>query len=269
MSPKKAAEPRPWRRETAGTYRSADDRFVIESDGSGRWYVRDEHEVDELGLARTIGPYPTLVDAKSAADVQRARDPEASPLADRIRDAASRPERPARTAAHRSPPGASSQGKRAGSSAVPEPSEPPPPVLTWLDELRARDPDTAARARSMVAGLERLGIEGAEGFVRRDVLGGQPAVAERLLVEALRRAAADELTPQGLAREAQRRRIDPGDAEALSAFVIARTIEVVLEVVVDRERLEGQPARLPGWQLIERDGAGRRVRVSSEDVTRA
>jgi hypothetical protein len=267
------ARPKPWRRETAGVYRSADDRFVVESDGSGRWYVRDEDVRDELGLARTTGPFANLAEAKSATEGLRARGPEPSPLATRIREVAegSQKQRAKGQSIRRRRPATGSDGRadQAEGQAI---STPPPPARsqaarrTWLDELRERDPDLAASARAMIAGLERVGLDDADGIVRRDVLGDQPAVSERLLIEALRRAVAAELSPEALAAEAHRRHIDPERPDALSRLAVERTLDVTLGILADDERLEGQPSRLPGWQLVERGGKARRVRVSRDDL---
>lgn len=85
--------PRPWRRESAGRHVSADARFSIESGGPGYWYVTDEGERDELGLARTVGPFGTLDEAKAAAEVRRDRAADVSPLRERVEEARRRPAR--------------------------------------------------------------------------------------------------------------------------------------------------------------------------------
>jgi hypothetical protein len=53
------------RRERAGRYRSADDRFVIEQAGSV-WYLTDDHRHDELGQPLVLGPYASLTEARDA-----------------------------------------------------------------------------------------------------------------------------------------------------------------------------------------------------------
>src|SRR5690349_3755479 len=91
--PKKEVPPKPWQRAEAGRYRSSDDRFTLQSEASGRWFVTDAESLDELGLARTTGPYATLDEAKAGADAAREHAPEASPFAERIAEAASKPRR--------------------------------------------------------------------------------------------------------------------------------------------------------------------------------
>ncbi|HEU0245202.1 MAG TPA: hypothetical protein VFQ75_14970, partial [Candidatus Limnocylindrales bacterium] len=91
-SPREPAPPKPWRRES-GSYVSSDERFTIESGGAGRWFVTDGESLDELGLARTIGPFDTLDDAKTAAADRRGQGSDESPLAGRLAAARDRPER--------------------------------------------------------------------------------------------------------------------------------------------------------------------------------
>ena len=227
--PPKPVKPRPvtpfksWQRVEAGSYRSFDERFTLDSDGSGRWFVTDEAERDELGLARTTGPFTTLVTAKAAADQARARPAAESPLAARLADAASR-RRPAaavRVAA-----------TRAGAHREPEP-EPEPSPRTWLDDLADRDPGAARRARRLVDALAGAGFADADALVRRDVLGDTPAVAASLLARDLLAAVTRLQDPR------------PGDVVEAVAGVLA-----------------GRPARdgLPGWELVERDGPIGRTR---------
>ncbi|MEO5966043.1 MAG: hypothetical protein ABIR11_11310, partial [Candidatus Limnocylindrales bacterium] len=100
--PKAPAPPKPWRRGD-GRYRSADDRFTIEAGGAGRWFLTDAESLDELGLARTLGPYDTLDDTKAAAADLRERAAAASPLAARIAAAKDRPPVPTTSAGSSAP----------------------------------------------------------------------------------------------------------------------------------------------------------------------
>jgi hypothetical protein len=225
---------KPWRRAEPGRHRSSDDRFTLESDGGGRWFVTDEAERDELGLARTTGPYSTLTAAKAAADDARDRPAVASPLAAKLADAASRPKRAAQgraratvADAHREP--------------VPVPEHKSPP-RTWLEDLADRDPEAARRARRLVVRLAETGMADADALVRRDVLGDTPAIAARLLAQDLVAAVARLQDPQ------------PADVVEAVAAVLA-----------------GSPAHegLPGWELVERGGPGgrtRRVRIVADDL---
>lgn len=266
MSPaaKRAREPReqppktarPWQRAEAGRYRSSDERFTLESDGGGRWFVTDAEELDELGLARTTGPFPTLDAAKSAAGEARGRPAAASPLAKRLRDAGGGSRGESREAAAR----AGTSARRAGREPAgePEPSrrsrsagserpdpQPAPPPRSWLDELEDRDPAGGRRARRIVEALVREGVADADTLVRRDVLGDDPVVARRLLARDLLAAVAALREPS---------------AEDL--------LEAILSVAASSPRRRG----LPGWELVERDGPEgrqRTLRPTLDDLRRA
>ena len=238
--PPKPIKPRsvkPWRRVEPGRYQSSDERFALESDGGGRWFVTDEAERDELGLARTTGPFATLGAAKVATDATRERAAAASPLAARLADAASRPKRaaagPRRATAARTP------AAPPGAKLAPEPA---PPLRTWLDELAERDPAAAQRAQRLVAALAGAGIAGADALVRRDVLGATPAIAASLLARDLAAAVASLQDPRP-----------------------AAVVEAVAAVFAQSPVREG----LPGWELVERGGPGgaaRRLRLAADDL---
>ena len=156
----------PWKRAEAGVYQSSDERFSISSEGPSRWFITDEEQHDEFGLARTVGPFETLDAAKAAADALRDEAPAASPLADRL----ARDSGPART---------SKRDK--GKPPAKEPKPPPPPPRTWIDKLEDDDREAARHARRQIAALEGEGIGDADALVRRDITGNQPVVAARLL----------------------------------------------------------------------------------------
>jgi hypothetical protein len=232
---KPPAPPKPWSRAEAGRYVSSDERFTLESDGAGRWFVTDAESLDELGLARTIGPFPTLDAAKAGADEEREAPAAASPLADRLKAGGSKAKAPA--------PGKASGTPSAKSRPEPEPEpEPAPPPRTWLDDLADRDPDLAKRATRLVAALEKEGIADADAVVRRDILGDRPAIVTRLL-------ARDVLKAIGKLK-------DPTAAELAVAVA---------------DVLAGSPKRagLPGWDLRERDapaGRDRPIRLTASDL---
>jgi len=244
--------PKPWRRAEAGRYRSSDERFTLESDGAGRWFVTDSLALDELGLARTTGPFPTLDAAKVVADATRDRPAETSPLAARLAEAAARP----RVATVRGTTAASRTGVESepGMQPPPEPSrqpspeppaEPGPPPRTWLDDLDDADRDAGLRARRLITRLEREGVADADAVVRRDLLGGTPAIATRLVARAVVAALS------GLR--------DPSAADVATAVAAA---------------LASSPKRagLPGWELVERDGPngeGRGLRLTPDDIDAA
>ena len=284
-TPKAPKPPKPWRRED-GAYRSADDRFTIEGGGAGRWFVTDAESLDELGLARTLGPYDTLDAAKAAADGQREGDSMASPLAERLAAAKAKPKAPQPAPSSKptsSDDEAEDDAERPSPTPSKRPAAPKPPPRTWLDELADDDADAAARARRAIAALEKLGVGDADGLVRRDVLGRQPAIAARLIGRSVASALRISLEPDDLAAAAKAalpgpmKRLRDADDDALAAyaaFVAARVLEATLEVVTGADRAEGAGRDLPGWRLIERpaarDGADdmpRRLIVTPDDVT--
>jgi hypothetical protein len=291
-TPKAPKPPRPWRREE-GAYRSADDRFTIEGGGAGRWFLTDAEALDELGLARTLGPYDTLDEAKAAADEQRGQGSQASPLAERLAAAKARPaagtaaREPRGTKTGRAVPAEGPEDEDEDEGGRPAPARPgrtpKPAPRTWLDELGDDDPDAAARARRAIAALEGLGFDDADGVVRRDVLGRQPAIAARLLGRSVAEALHARLEPADLAASAKGalpgpmkalRDADEAALGAYAAFVAARVLDAVLEVVTGADRAVGAGRDLPGWRLIERpaarDGADdmpRRLIVTASDVT--
>jgi hypothetical protein len=223
MSPtKRAAAPKPeppWKRAEAGRYRSSDERFTISSEGPSRWFITDEQELDELGLARTVGPYDTLDDAKAAADDRRGAAPAASPLADRIASGA-------KAEKGRGP------SARSKPSPAPKPAPAPAPPRTWLDKLEDEDRDAARRARRLISALEDEGITDADALVRRDVLGGQPVVAARLLARDILEAVGKSSKPESV-------------------------LNAVTEVLGSSKARRG----LPGWELVERDGPSDEPRI--------
>ena len=214
--------------------------------------MTDAESLDELGLARTTGPYPTLDEAKGAADAARVQAPAASPFAERIAEAASKPKRrplsvvPDREARHATAD-RSVRDDDAPPDTEPDPEsepepEPEPPKRTWLDELEDRDRAMARTARRMIDALDREGFGDAESLVRRDILGNEPVIATRLLARDVL-AAIDALK-------------DPSPM-AVTA--------VVADVLAASKRRSG----LPGWRLLEQDnptGETRGIRVTPDDL---
>jgi ribosomal protein S18 acetylase RimI-like enzyme len=62
--------PEKLKRERAGTYRTADDRFTVEQTSSG-WLLLDAEQTNELGLPLTRGPFATLDEARNAIALAR------------------------------------------------------------------------------------------------------------------------------------------------------------------------------------------------------
>ena len=145
-------------RQRAGSYRSADGRFTLESDG-GSWFLMDTEQTDELGQPLIGGPFASLAQARAGIEAARSAPPRRASL----------PKRPR---------GSSGEKKRSGDR---RPREAAPVVETWLDRL---PPDERTRVRRMIAALERLGVPDAEEVVRAD-RGFIPAVARRLIEHSL------------------------------------------------------------------------------------
>lgn len=141
-------------RQTAGSYRTADDRFEARQAAQG-WFLVDTEQSNEFGQELIHGPFGTLKGLREAIPGSRTKKTVAMP-------------KPA---------------KRPKGAATEEPKKPKPP--TWIEKL----PPAEGRAvRKTMAALEREGIADAELLVRRDRDGLLPAVAirriERLLAEA-------------------------------------------------------------------------------------
>jgi hypothetical protein len=156
--PKRAADapPDPDKlvRQTAGSYRTADDRFEARQAAQG-WFLVDTEQSNEFGQELIHGPFGTLKDLREAIPGSRTAKTIAMP----------KPPKPPKDAAKE------------------EPRKPKPP--TWIEKL----PPAEGRAvRKTIAALERDGISDAELLVRRDRDGLLPAVAirrsERRLAEA-------------------------------------------------------------------------------------
>lgn len=67
------ADPARLVRSAAGRYISADERFTVESDASGTWYVIDQVQKDDFGLPRLLGPHRTLAAARQAIRFARGK----------------------------------------------------------------------------------------------------------------------------------------------------------------------------------------------------
>ena len=188
MSPTaRSAKPKPvppWKRTEAGVYQSSDDRFSIQSEGPSRWFITDEKQQDELGLARTVGPFDTLDAAKAAAEALRDEAPATSPLAGRLAKDGATPDE--------------AEVVRRRSRSRPKPKPPPPPPRTWLDKLEDDDREAARHARRLIAALEDEGIEDADALVRRDITGNEPVIAARLLAREILAAVGTATKPQSV-----------------------------------------------------------------------
>jgi hypothetical protein len=213
MAPAKSvpADDSSLKRLGGGRWQTRDARFTIEPQ-SGTWVVVDAEQTDDFGMALVRGPFPSLTAAKEAIASSRASAPAESPLVERIERRRTAPpkdpapttpppkKRPLKRAApddERAAPdddrapspdhtGSGRRGSRApeavptsrSRSAAARPGAEAPSEPRWLTDL---EPGQRGRARRLVARLVEDGIADAEGLVRRDVVGGVPALAAAAL----------------------------------------------------------------------------------------
>ena len=172
-----------------GRWQTRDERFIIEPQ-SGTWVVVDAEQTDELGLPLVRGPFGSLGAAKAAIVAARDADPKESPLAERaakLRDRteaepASKdgPPRRRSTSAKSTSSGAPATARKAKSSEAPTHAAPAEPK--WIQAL---EPADRRRAKRLIDRLTELGAPDPEGIVRRDLVGGVPAVASFAVSRAL------------------------------------------------------------------------------------
>ena len=145
-------------RQSAGSYRTGDERFEARQADVG-WFLVDSEQLNEFGQELIHGPFATLKALREAIPGARRSKitPMPAPAGDRGRKASPSASKPARKAKAEAPP------------------EPPP---SWIDKLPAAE---ARPLRRTIAALEREGVEDAELLVRRDRDGLLPAVAVRLI----------------------------------------------------------------------------------------
>jgi hypothetical protein len=161
-TPKPAAPPDPDKlvRQSAGTYRTSDERFEVRDGGTG-WFLVDTEQTNDFGQELLQGPFAKLAAVRAA--IPPARSANVTPIRP--------PARPTDDGAA----GGRSSGRRTKRPAKPEPPPPPP---SWIDRLPKGE---AAEVRRLIGGLERDGIGDAEALVRRDREGIVPALATRLI----------------------------------------------------------------------------------------
>ena len=157
------ADPDKLTRQTAGSYRTADDRFEARQAALG-WFLVDTEQSNEFGQELIHGPFATLKELREAIPGSRT----------------------AKTVALPKPKLAA----RGGSATAKE--KPKQPPKTWVDKL---PPAEARSVRRTIAALEGEGITDAELLVRRDRDGLMPAVAARL-IELRLADATDDASPK-------------------------------------------------------------------------
>lgn len=166
----------PLKRESAGRYRTRDERFAVEQN-SGRWLVLDTEQTDELGLPLVRGPFSTLDDAREAIATARTGPAPTSPLARRAKAA------PPRKAAERSgsrAPKAGTVAKRMTPEPEPQPEPAPPPLV-----IRRLEPGDGPVLRRLA---EEAGAFEAGGGTRRSTTVSDQAALD---AQAARRVLAD------------------------------------------------------------------------------
>ena len=142
-------------RQSAGDYRTGDERFTVRQADVG-WFLVDSEQSNEFGQELIHGPYPTLKAVREA--IPGARDRKILPF-----------------------PTPAKGAKREGTKSKPK-AEPPPPPPTWIDRLPAAE---GRAVRKLIRELEREGIGDAEELVKRDRDGLLPAVASRRIERAI------------------------------------------------------------------------------------
>ena len=189
MAPKKPEDDRSLKRLGGGRWQTRDERFTIEPQ-SGTWVLVDSEQTDDLGLPLVRGPFRSLTDAKAAVEGARGAAAPESPLAERVKEAGTRPAKApaAASGTSRAPKAAAkavatSEGGHGRSRlGVPEAPPEPPPEPRWIADLSPRD---RGRARRLIERLEGAGVRDAESVVRQDLTGGIPTVARLALATRL------------------------------------------------------------------------------------
>ena len=209
-----------------GRWETRDGRFQIEPQ-SGTWVIVDTTQTNEFGLPLVRGPFPSLTAAKEAIDTAREAGPVASPLAERLEEAAkAKPKGETPAAKGRAGRPAADEGQTepedagAEDAGAAEPDEPEPePEPAWLRGLK---PVSRQRARDLIEKLESLGFDDAEAIARSEIADGAPAVV----------------------RAAIRRQVDQATKGKRS---VDSAVEAVVDVLVsgDDEELD------VGWGLVD------------------
>ena len=144
-------------RESAGVYRTGDERFRVEKSDVG-WYLVDNEHANEFGQQLIRGPLPTL-------DAVRDQIPGARDIKPLLRV------RPGKLKTARQ------EATRVESKA------PSPPPVSWIDRL----PDSEATyLRRLIRALDHEGVSDAEELVRRHRDDPAPVIARRIVEERLR-----------------------------------------------------------------------------------
>ena len=175
-----------------GRWQTRDERFTIEPQ-SGTWAVVDAEQTDDLGLPLVRGPFGSLTAARprSPRPARARRRPRRSPIAssgaasgrDEARGAepTGKPSSKARSA--KTAPAERDSGKRStGTGQRTAPRDDVEEEPGWLRDLAPAD---RGRARRLIDRLTAAGDRDAVGIVRRDLVGGVPAIAAHAIARRL------------------------------------------------------------------------------------
>ena len=190
MAAKKDDDDRSLKRLGGGRWQTRDERFSIEPQ-SGTWVLVDAEQTDDLGLPLVRGPFRSLTEAKAAVEAARGTAAPESPLADRVKDSATRPSPAPVAAKGRAEARVETSSAKTKPTAKPErpttpprptPRPEPPPEPRWIADLTPRD---RGRARRLIETLAEAGVRDAENVVRQDLTGGVPTVARVAIADRL------------------------------------------------------------------------------------
>ena len=214
MAPDAARPDESLKRLGGGRWETADARFTIEP-ASGTWSVVDAEETDDLGLPLVRGPFRSLTDAKAAIADARTSAPPSSSLAAKGKrapaagDAGERDAKPGgrgrRAAATTDEDEAASTGPRERPRRTGQPagrdrdagrakSRPEQPTAGEPEDpgwFRDLSPSDRGRARRLIERLTAAGTSDATSIVRRDLVGGVPALAAHAIERRLAQLPAD------------------------------------------------------------------------------
>jgi hypothetical protein len=238
MATKKSEDDRSLKRLGGGRWQTRDERFTIEPQ-SGTWVLVDAEQTDDLGLALIRGPFRSLTDAKAAVETARGAAAPESPLADRVKDAGTRPTRTVTRSSQGKPPPAKGARVAATRATRDTPEPEPPPEPRWITELGPRD---RGRARRLIERLREAGVRDPEGIIRQDLTGGVATVA--------RLAAADRLAELVSVADAKPEAIERAIGPLLEALDDGRDDELGVR-----------------WRLV--DGDGRPIGLTVYEVRAA
>jgi hypothetical protein len=204
------AESASLKRLGGGRWQSRDGRFTVEPQ-SGTWVVVDGERTNELGLPLVRGPFPSLTAARADIEAARSEGPADSPLASRL---AATPKRATGGSKRggKAPRSETSPSEREGTPAAKTRARPErePDEPAWL---RSLDGSRRSAARRLISSLTEEGVEDAEGLVRSDLVGGQPALARLAISRRIADAVGKRRAPEAIAEAVAETLLDGQDRD--------------------------------------------------------